>query len=83
MRQGYVFGFGANGSSVGQRFGPRNNRIERNAFGSVRQHAVYINLGSNNIIRNSNVTDSGADGGNVSFTQYPQIYFNTIGNYFV
>ena len=80
VRQGYVFGFGANGSSVGQRFGPRNNRIERNAFGSVRQHAVYINLGSNNIIRNSNVTDSGADGGNVSFTQYPQIYFNTIGN---
>lgn len=80
VRQGYVFGFGANGSSIGQRFGPRNTRIERNAFGSVRQHAMYVNLGSNNIIRNSNVTDSGADGGNVSFTKYPQIYFNTTGN---
>lgn len=80
VRQGYVFGFGANGSSIGQRFGPRNTRIERNVFGSVRQHAVYVNLGSSNIIRNSNVTDAGADGGNVSFTQYPQIYFNTTGN---
>jgi len=80
VRQGYVFGFGANGSSIGQRFGPRNTRIERNAFGSVRQHAVYVNLGSGNIIKNSNVTDSGANGGNVSFTQYPQIYFNTSGN---
>ena len=80
VRQGYVFGFGANGSSTGQRFGPRNTRIERNAFGGVRQHAVYVNLGSNNIIRNSNVSDSGANGGNVTFTQYPQIYFNTTGN---
>ena len=80
VRQGYVFGFGANGSSTGQRFGPRNTRIERNAFGSVRQHAVYVNLGSNNIIRNSNVSDAGANGGNVTYTQYPQIYFNTSGN---
>lgn len=80
VRQGYVFGFGANGSSIGQQFGPRNTRIERNIFSNVRQHAMQVSLGSNNIIKNSNVTDAGADGGNVSFTKYPQIYFNTTGN---
>jgi hypothetical protein len=37
-------------------------------------------LGSNNSISSSNVSDSGANGGNVSLTQYPQIYFNTTGN---
>jgi hypothetical protein len=79
VRQGITFGLGSN-NSVGQQFGPLNNTISRVLFENVKQEAVYINLGSNNIVRNCKLGTSGANGGNVTFTKYPQIYFNTISN---
>ncbi len=80
LRQGIVFGLGADGSSVGQQFGPRNNTILGLVAENVRQHAIYIGLGSGNFVENPRVGDSGQNGGNVTFTQYPQIYFASTGN---
>jgi hypothetical protein len=79
VRTGIAFGIGAN-NSIGQQFGPQSNTISRCSFDSVKQQAFYINLGTNNIIRNSRLGSSGANGGNVTFTKYAQIYFKTAGN---
>ena len=79
VRIGIAFGIGSN-NSVGQQLGPRYNVIARCTFDNVKQQAFYINLGSNNIIRNCKLGNVGANGGNVTFTKYSQIYFKTIGN---
>ena len=79
VRIGIAFGIGSN-NSVGQQFGPRNNVISRCIFENIKQQALYVNVGTNNIIRNSKVGTAGANGGNVTFTKYSQIYFKTFGN---
>jgi hypothetical protein len=79
VRLGIAFGIGAN-NSVGQQFGPRNNIISRCIFENVKQQAFYVNIGTNNIIRNCKLGTAGANGGNVTFTKYSQIYFKTAGN---
>jgi hypothetical protein len=79
VRIGIGFGIGSN-NSIGQQFGPRNTTISRGVFGNVKQQALYINLGTNNIIRNTKLGTAGANGGNVTFTKYSQIHFKTIGN---
>jgi hypothetical protein len=81
VRQGVVLGLGADGSSVGQQYGPRNNTFNSlQADYNVRQHAIYIGLGSWNVFNNPKVGDAGQNGGNITFTQYPQVYFSSEGN---
>ncbi len=80
VRQGIVFGLGADGSSIGQQTGPRNNTIINLQAESVRQQAIYIGLGSWNVFTHPKLGDSGQNGGNVTFTQYPQVYFGSAGN---
>jgi len=80
VQNGFALGIGSNGSSTGQQTGPIKTEITNCVFTQVYQWAVYIERGTNNTIQDCDLGTSGANNGNVSLTQYPQIYFNTTGN---
>jgi hypothetical protein len=80
VRQGFVLGFGADGSSTGEHYGPRNTNITNFHFSNVKQHAVYIALGSGNNTNDLILANVGNDGAGVNAPKYPQIYFNTFRN---
>ena len=79
-RQGVVFGKDANGTSVGQQFGPRNNEIQHSEFDSIMQHAVYLERGTGNLVSDITISNVGNDGGSHASATYPQMYFKTYGN---
>jgi hypothetical protein len=79
-RQGFVLGLGANGSSAGEQYGPRNTTISNTKFLNVKQQAVYVDLGSGNSTRNCTYTNVGNDGAGNTGAVYPQIYFDSYGN---
>lgn len=79
--QSFVLGEGANGSTVGQQFGPRNTTMTNCRFNNIKRHAVFLGLGTNNTTRNCIYKNVGNDGGTDSLSaRYPQIYFATYGN---
>ena len=87
VNRGFTLGYGmvgGIGQLAGEQFGPRNTSISGYQFGtdsySVKKQAVYIGLGTNNVIKDSKLINVGADGGGVVDTQYPQIYFKVNGN---
>jgi hypothetical protein len=80
VQNGFALGIGSDGSSTGQQTGPIKTEISNCVFTQVYQWAVYIERGINNTIQDCDLGTSGANNGNVSLTQYPQIYFNTVGN---
>jgi hypothetical protein len=80
VRQGFVLGDGANGTTVGQQYGPRETQIVRCKFDDVKRHAVYVDRGTGNTTRDCKLTNVGNDGSGVYFPEYPQIYFGSVGN---
>ena len=80
VRQGFSFGVSADGVSIGEQYGPRNNHIKNITFYNIKQHAVLINFGSGNITNDIIFKNVGNNGGGNSTPQYPQLYFNTLGN---
>ena len=79
--QSFVLGEGANGTTVGQQFGPRNTVISSCRFNNIKRHAIYLDRGTNNTSRNCKYKNVGNDGGTDSLSaSYPQIYFATYGN---
>ena len=80
VRQGFVLGSGANGTTVGQQYGPRETQIIRCKFDDVKRHAVYVDRGTGNTTRDCKLTNVGNDGSGVYFPEYPQIYFGSVGN---
>jgi hypothetical protein len=78
--QGFVLGLGANGSTAGEQYGPRNTVISNTKFLNVKQQAVYVDLGSGNSTRNCTYTNVGNDGAGNTGAVYPQIYFDSYGN---
>jgi len=79
-RQGFVLGLGADGSTAGEQYGPRNTVISNTKFLNVKQQAVYVDLGSGNSTRNCTYTNVGNDGAGNLGAVYPQIYFDSYGN---
>jgi hypothetical protein len=79
-RQGFVLGDGADGTTVGQQYGPRETEIINFKFDNVKRHAVYLDRGTGNTTKDSKLTNVGNDGAGVYFPQYPQIYFGFPGN---
>jgi hypothetical protein len=73
-------GEGANGSSVGQQFGPRETEILNSKFYNIRRQAVYVDLGTANTTRDCKFINVGNNGGGNTAAVYPQVYFNTYGN---
>jgi len=78
--QGIVLGVGADGSSTGQQYGPRETEIVNSKFYNIRRQAVYVGLGTGNTTRDCNYINVGCNGGGNASAQYPQVYFNTYGN---
>jgi hypothetical protein len=80
VRQGFVLGQAATGTAVGEQYGPRQTLIAGYKFENVKRHAVYVGLGSGNAVNDCYLADVGNDGAGVFFPEYPQIYFDTVGN---
>ena len=80
LKQAVVLGMGANLSSPGEKFGPRQTHFINCKFYNVKQHAVYIDNGYDNFINDITLSNVGNDGAGVSSPIYPQIYFNVYGN---
>lgn len=79
-RQGVVLGEGADGTTVGQQFGPRKTQITNCKFDNIKRHAVYLDRGTGNTTRDCKFINVGNDGAGVYFPIYPQIYFGAPGN---
>lgn len=80
VRQGFVLGEGANGTTVGEQYGPRETQMIRGKFDDVKQHAIIVGRGSGNNSRDNKFTNVGNNGAGVFFPAYPHIYFATVGN---
>lgn len=81
--QGFSLGFGMIGGSgqlVGERYGPRKTIIVNYNFENVKKQAVYIGLGTDNVVTGCKLSNVGQNGGGIVNSQYPQIYFNVNGN---
>jgi hypothetical protein len=80
LRQGVVFGEGADGITVGQQYGPRQNLFDACNFQDIQRHAVVVTRGSGNTVSNSVIENVGNNNAGVYFPVYPQIYYGSIGN---
>lgn len=79
-RQGFVLGEGADGTTVGQQFGPRKTQITNCRFNDVKRHGVFLDRGTGNTTRDCKFINVGNDGAGVFFPEYPQIFFGAPGN---
>lgn len=80
VRQGFVFGEGADGTTPGQQYGPRHTQLSRIRFDNVKQHAFLLMRGHNNSISDWRLINVGNNGSGVYFPEYPQIYIGEVGN---
>ena len=83
VRQGVAFGIGANGSTIGEQYGPRNTIISNSRFINVKQHGIVIELGTRNSVIDSKFVNVGNDGGGNTSAAYPQVYFAENENSYV
>ena len=79
-RQGFVLGDGADGTTVGQQFGPRKTQITNCRFNNVKRHGVFLDRGTGNTTRDCKFVNVGNDGAGVFFPEYPQMFFGSPGN---
>jgi hypothetical protein len=80
LRQGAVLGDTADGSTVGEQYGPRGTLLSACKFEDIKRHGVVIARGYNNTTRDSKFTNVGNNGAGVYFPEYPQAYFGSVGN---
>jgi hypothetical protein len=78
--QGFVFGAGSDGGSIGQQYGPRQTLISNIKFYKVKHQAVYIERGDHNSVINCKFNDVGNNSAGNAFAAYPQIFFKPTGN---
>ena len=81
VRYGFALGLSANGTTIGEQYGPRDTHIKNYKFTHVRRNAVYLDLGSDTVVSNCVLSDVGNNGNGNLYAEYPQIYFDTYGNY--
>lgn len=80
LRQGVVLGEGSDGSTVGEQYGPRQTLFDTCDFQDIKRQAVLIIRGSGNAVSNSTLENVGNDGAGVYFPEYPQVFYNSVGN---
>jgi len=76
-RQGFVLGETADGTTVGQQYGPRETQISSCKFEDIMRHAVYIGRGKGNTVEDSKLVNVGNDGAGVFFRRGDTIEQNT------
>lgn len=80
---GFRFGVGADGSSTGEEYGPRKNIIENSFFTSIKEEAIFIDVGYGNKSTNNTFVDVGNNNaGNLGIGKglFSQIRFVSNGN---
>jgi hypothetical protein len=80
VRQGFALGFSADGTTVGQQYGPRETSITNTKFYNVKQQAVFVNRGVSNVVKGCKFYNVGANGSGYTGAIYPEVFFNTRGN---
>jgi hypothetical protein len=78
--QGFNFGTGADGSSVGQQYGPRQTLILNTKFYKVKHQGIYLERGSYNSVVNCKFYDVGNNNAGNAFAAYPQVFFKPTNN---
>jgi len=80
IRQGFALGLTADGTTVGQQFGPRETSITNTKFYNVKQQAVFVNRGFGNSVKGCKFYNVGSNGAGYTGAEFPEIFFNTRGN---
>lgn len=80
LHTGISFGVGANMTTVGQQYGPRNNSISDSTFNSILQQGIKVANGSGNISTLNRFTNVGNDGAGNSQAVYGHIEFDSLSN---
>lgn len=84
-RQGFALGVGADGSSTGQLYGPRQTQIINSKFYFIMWQGVMLQLGNQNSISDCSFTNVGTNGTSNTYNgmdavRHPQIYIGSHGN---
>jgi hypothetical protein len=77
---GVSFGVGANLTSVGEQYGPRNNSISDCTFEDILRQGIKVANGSGNISTSNRFVNVGNDGGGNSQAVYGHIEFDSLSN---
>lgn len=81
MYMGVSFGQGANLTSTGERFGPRNNSVTESVFEDIRRQGIKVANGNGNLSSLNRFTNVGNDNASSALSPvYGQIEFDSIGN---
>ena len=68
-------------NATGEQYGPRKTTITNCQFNTIKQQAVYVELGTQNTVTECRMNIVGNNGGGASAIIYPEIYFKTFGNH--
>jgi hypothetical protein len=79
-RQGFMLGLTADGTTVGEIYGPREISITNTKFYNVKQQAVFVNRGIGNSVKGCKFYNVGSNGSGYTGVIYPEIFFNRRGN---
>jgi hypothetical protein len=79
-RTGVYLGENADGTTVGEQYGPRATRFIACKFEDIKQHGLIVERGTGNLTRDCKFTNVGNNGAGVYFPEFPQVYFNSVGN---
>lgn len=80
LHMGVSFGVGANLSSVGEQYGPRNNSVTESVFIDINRQGIKVANGSGNLSNLNRFTNVGNDGGGNTAAVSGHIEFDSIGN---
>ncbi len=78
--QGFYFGVTANGSSVGEQFGPRFTLIKNCYFENIDKEGIRVDLGHGNRSVANTFVNVGSNGSGYQDNETNIIRFNAIGN---
>jgi hypothetical protein len=77
---GISYGVGANLTSIGEQYGPRNNSISDSTFEDILRQGIKVANGSGNVSSNNRFVNVGNDGGGNSQAVYGHIEFDSLSN---
>ena len=80
MHMGVSFGQGADLSSPGEQFGPRNNNVTDCTFKDINRQGIKVANGTGNMSTLNRFVNVGNDGSNNTDAVYGHIEFDSIGN---
>lgn len=80
LYMGVSFGQGANLSSVGEQYGPRNNNVTQSVFEQINRQGIKVANGSGNLSSQNRFINVGNDGAGNTGAVYGHIEYDSVGN---